>query len=209
MNIINENEYWNSYYQTSDAPESPSRFAMFVAEYLSTDESLLELGCGNGRDAVYFHKQGLRVTAMDKSGEAIKRVITREPGIQGISFEMDQLPGEFKPVFDHVYSRFSIHSINDEQQAQTLKGIKAVLRPSGTLWIEARCIDDEMFEKGTPAGRNAYIYQDHYRRFLVLDEIIGDLAALGFDLIYAEKSRNFAPHKDENPVVIRVRAVKK
>ena len=208
MNKVDDNKYWDKYYRIDDVPKTPSNFAVFVAEHVNTGESLLDLGCGNGRDAVYFQGLDINVTALDKSVEAINCINIREPGIHTVVSEMDMLSIHFDAVFNHVYSRFSIHAISDEQQTQTFKEIYAVLQPHGSLWIEARCTEDELYGKGVSAGRNAYIYNDHYRRFLALDEIICELASIGFEIIYAEKARGFAPCKSEDPIVLRIRSIK-
>ena len=40
-------------------------------------KSILELGCGNGRDSFYFAKNGLNVTAIDASNAVIEKLQNR------------------------------------------------------------------------------------------------------------------------------------
>lgn len=49
-----DTEYWNRFYGEGKAVEKPSLFAQFALEQMQSGKSLLELGCGNGRDSVYF-----------------------------------------------------------------------------------------------------------------------------------------------------------
>ena len=49
-----DTEYWNKYYEKNSAPVEPSLFAKYVAEELQPGKTLLELGCGNGRDSLFF-----------------------------------------------------------------------------------------------------------------------------------------------------------
>ena len=57
------------------------------------------------------------------------------------------------------------------------------------------------------AGRNAYI-TDHYRRFIVPDEIRQKLESLGFSIQFFEEGQGFSIYKDDDPVLLRVMAKK-
>ena len=56
--------------------------------------------------------------------------------------------------------------------------------------------------------RNAFFYDNHYRRFLVLDELTEALRQAGFRIEYAREQTGFAPYGNDDPPVIRVVAVK-
>ena len=64
--------HWDEYYKQDDIPSFPSPFAEYVAEKLSAQKTILEVGCGNGRDAKFFASQGHLVTGLDRSYEAIE-----------------------------------------------------------------------------------------------------------------------------------------
>lgn len=67
-----DREYWNSYYKSIEGKKvEPSNFAVYVEEMLPQDAHLLELGCGNGRDSLYFLSKGHDVIAVDGSDAAI------------------------------------------------------------------------------------------------------------------------------------------
>ena len=50
---------------------------------------LLELGAGNGGLSRYLAARGARVTAVDSAERAMERLGTREPGIETLSFDLD------------------------------------------------------------------------------------------------------------------------
>src|SRR5256885_1585218 len=77
------NNYWSEYYVREDAPEIPSQFAVFVANELPNLKSILEIGCGNGRDALFFLQTGRRVVALDASDKAIETCRRRLTAIGG------------------------------------------------------------------------------------------------------------------------------
>ncbi len=49
-----DKKYWNEYYKKDNAPKQPSYFAMNIVYMLKPNKKMLELGCGNGRDSVFF-----------------------------------------------------------------------------------------------------------------------------------------------------------
>ena len=64
--------HWDEYYQKDNAPSFPSPFAEYVANKLNTQQNILEIGCGNGRDSKFFSSKGHHVTGLDRSGTAIE-----------------------------------------------------------------------------------------------------------------------------------------
>jgi len=76
------------------------------------------------------------------------------------------------------------------------------------LFIETRSVHDGKYGMGKEIEKNAYIYDGHYRRFIVLEELVKRLRNIGFSIIEQEESDQFAPQKGENAVCIRVVARK-
>ena len=58
--------FWENYYSNHQIPTDESFFARFVIPFLNEGDTLFEIGCGNGRDSVFFAKQGMKVTAFDQ-----------------------------------------------------------------------------------------------------------------------------------------------
>lgn len=208
-NPIDNREYWDRYYQNRVCPETPSPFAQYVATLVAQGKHLVELGCGNGRDAVYFAHQGLQVTALDLSQQAIDNLNAQNvPGAQFICGDFITAPCHTPGGYDYAYSRFTIHAINDKQQYLLLRAMMEALRPGGKFFIEVRSVHDPLFGKGRALERNAFFYDNHYRRFIVLDELLAQLEELGYRIEYAKESTGFAPYGNDDPPVIRVVAVK-
>ncbi|MDY5509308.1 adenylyl-sulfate kinase [Dysosmobacter sp.] len=209
QNPVDNTVYWNQYYKNRVCATGPSPFAEYTATLVQPGKTLLELGCGNGRDAVYFAGRGLRVKAMDTSREAIDQL--RERNIENAEF----LCGDFvnsglhtPDSYDYAYSRFTIHSISRNQEQVLLRNVFRGLRSGGKFFIEVRSIHDPLFGKGKPVERNAFFYDNHYRRFIVLDELEESLARSGFLVEYAEERTGFAPYGNDDPPVIRIVAAK-
>ena len=79
----------------------------------------------------------------------------------------------------------------------------------GLFCIEARSIHDPLCGQGKEVGRNAYIGSSphsppHYRRFIILKELLDQLDALDFEVLFSGEKNGWAVYNNEDPVVIRV-----
>lgn len=206
---VDNTAYWNQYYKNQVCSEEPSPFAQYVATLVEPGKQMVELGCGNGRDAVFFASLGLRITALDMSQEAITQLRSRN--IANAEF----LCGDFvnsdvhqPDSYDYAYSRFTIHSINRNQEQVLLNNLFRGLYPGGKLFIEVRSVKDPLFGKGKQVEHNAFFYDNHYRRFIELNEFVESLEQRGFWVEYAQERTGFAPYGNDDPPVIRIVAVK-
>ena len=70
-----DKKYWNAYYEIKKQIDYPSSFANFCfdKEYLKKDMNVVEIGCGDGRDAKFFASKGISVHAIDQSKTVIQR----------------------------------------------------------------------------------------------------------------------------------------
>ena len=103
----------------------------------------------------------------------------------------------------HIYSRFTLHSVNLEQEIRTLKWAYRALKERGLFYIEIRSIHDELFGKGEALTDNSFV-TDHYRRFVEFDSFVSRLESAGFKVLYKLQSKGLAVYKSEDPIVIRV-----
>lgn len=202
-------EHWNGYYKGTNLIFEPSNFAISVAKEFDKFVNILEIGCGNGRDAVYFAKSGNKVMALDPSIEAINLCQTKY-NVDSVQFMISKLPeieSFYNSTFDVIYSRFCFHAMTDEEEMDNLKAAYKVLKPSGRIFIECRSINDPLSRKGEVISPTERIY-GHYRRFIVMDEMKRRMANIGFKIDHAIESNNLAVLEEDNPVIIRIYARK-
>ena len=81
-------------------------------------------------------------------------------------------------------------------------------KSGGKFFIEVRCTADSKFEKGEKVEPNAFILDGHYRRFVVMEELLSELIETGFHVKYAEQEKGFAPFNGDDSEIIRIVAVK-
>ena len=201
--------YWKKYYETNRIGEEPSQFAKYIlTKYLDqTDVHLLELGCGNGRDSIFFAENGVNVNAVDQIEDQILFLKQKFKSVDNLDFYCgDFTTLNFGESYDIIYSRFTLHSINYKEQVRVLDWAFKHLSDNGLFCIEVRGKKNELYGKGEAVADeiDAYIYDQHYRRFIELGQLTNDLVRLGFKVEFAEEGPGFAPYEGSDETFIRV-----
>ena len=195
-------DYWQSVYVSAAVPTHPSQFALFVQSWLcSTNATIIEVGCGNGRDSRFFHGVGHDVVVTDQViceelseyASSNTRFAAVEANIEDAAESLQELVDFNKPVV--VYSRFFQHAIPEEVQQAQLASFSKVLNKDSILFFEFRLDGDKDMPKefGT----------SHYRRFQSSDEFIETLSDNNFACGYSCEGQGYARYKSEDPQVGR------
>jgi len=100
--------------------------------------SILDVGCGTGENALFFARRGHAVTGADflERPIALARRKAAERGIAATFVVKDALQlEEWNERFDNVIDSGLFHVFSDEDRARYVRGLGAVLKPGGRLWM--------------------------------------------------------------------------
>ena len=134
------NEVKSAYNEIAE-PFSHSRHAIWpellpILDYIKDGDSILDLGCGNGRILKLFNAKLINYTGLDPSDKLI--ALAKELHPNGGLFMVggaDKLPFP-DASFDHILMIAVLHHIPDRAFRQrVLLEIKRVLRPGGMLFL--------------------------------------------------------------------------
>lgn len=115
----------------SDAP-SPIIWEIMERYGIAADRNILEIGCGEGRDALYLLKNGYDVLASDISQEAIRYCREKAPLYRDRFIQLDVCKDDFPKTFDLIYSIAVIHMlVEQDDRDRFLTFIREHLRPGG------------------------------------------------------------------------------
>ncbi len=110
---------------------------------------VLDLGCGEGKNALYFAERGAEVVGIDISRVAIEsaRQSAREAGLSGLaSFTVGSM-GEVLPYtdesFDIALDVTSSNALSTEERFVYLSEVSRVLKSGGRLFVRALCKDGD------------------------------------------------------------------
>ena len=112
---------------------SPSDFALEVARLIRPGDYVLDLGCGEGRDSVFFAELGAVVTGVDVSAEGLAKA-KRLAGARGV--RVSWWPGSITEtlppgLFDLIFSCGSIHYVPRAERGALFARLKALTRAGG------------------------------------------------------------------------------
>ena len=201
--------HWDEYYKKDNIPDYPSPFAEYVANKLSNQQTILEVGCGNGRDAKFLASQGHLVTGLDRSGEAIE-LCKKLYSVESLEFffgTITDIAKINKKKYGLIYSRFVIHAMSLDEEIKMLNMSHKLLNKDGQFFVECRSINDPLSRKGDILSNTERI-EGHYRRFIILEEFKQRLVQVGFKIIKTIESNGLAKFGKDDPVVIRIHAIK-
>jgi tetratricopeptide (TPR) repeat protein/SAM-dependent methyltransferase len=198
--------YWRQFYREHRV-DGASSFATFVAGRLPAGCTLIDVGCGSGRDSLYFAQRGHTVVGVDRSAEAVGRAreACQEARVEGARFEQldassrqdivrflsqDWLSGEAV-----VYLRFFLHSVEESTEDTLISALVDALPGGFRLCAEFRTTQDGSLPK---------VYGDHYRRYIDEEGLAEKLRGLGFEIEHLEAGRGFSPYEGEDPHLARI-----
>lgn len=170
---------WDKVYSNDSAffGESPSDFALKCYSDFKKYEikRLLELGCGQGRDTIFFASNGLDVHAIDSSKIAIENINQKIRGkntsLHLRHFEARQALPFDTSYFDAVYSHmFYNMRFTDEELSYLFKESSRVLK-NGLLYFSVRSDRDVLYNKGKKIDNNIYEINGFQIRFFTKIQI--------------------------------------
>jgi SAM-dependent methyltransferase len=199
--------YWDGFYATKadKVPSEPSAFARWVAERDDPPSSLVDIGSGTGRDALWLASQGIEVLGCDYSPVAVRYASAHaeERGCSATFRQLDlydlremlsvgALLGH-EATRDAVYARFLVHALEDAGRLNLWRFSRSVLsRTAGRVFLEFR------------TEATTHEFGEHFRHFVDAEVVCSELTSYGFDIEHCEDRHGLAVYKGEDPRVCRI-----
>ena len=173
---------WNKVYDKDSSffGEEPSRFALLCYQRMKRYDikRLLELGCGQGRDSIFFASNGIDVKTFDYSEVAINAVVKQAqvhtlPISAVVHNAKTRLPyqdQEFEAVYSHML--FSMN-FTHEELAFLFNEVKRVLKLGGFHFFSVRSDKDKFYGKGRQVSGGVYDVNGFEIRFFSKKDIMG------------------------------------
>lgn len=165
---MNEEEYWKTTWDNRELEEA-NDFARRSFSQIKDEnfKTLLDLGCGDGRDSLFFASEGLNVTSVDFSESGIKKLneLSKEKGLSINAIQTNIIKINFpNNSFDVIYAHLSIHYFNDEITTQIFEKLSRILKKGGLIFIKCKSVEDALYKKGEEIEKDMY-KKGHIRHF--------------------------------------------
>lgn len=191
----NQLNYWDNFYQNESPPSSPSSFGEYIIPYIKgTYKTLLDIGCGNGRDSLFFKNNGFDVISIDSS---------KSPNFLGDSdkfYKVDINNINFK--VDIYYARFFIHAIKENTLDSFIENLYKLMSKKSKFIFETRSTKGITNLEKKETNFKSSIGEKHFRMLYSIDYLRNKFEEK-FKIDHLIETNNVAKYKNDNPYVIR------
>jgi len=172
---------------------NPSLFAQEFVEELKDNKlsKILEVGCGNGRDSIFFSRAGMNVTAIDVSPSAIELAQSNaaKEEITNIRFMVANV--EELPFTDNEFeSLFTLSVIHSTNLKKTISQIARVVRKGGLVFIYLYA--------------NTEYVNGKVENHITVDDFINLLQENGLEILdfYSEQEKEFDEFGEKHNILV-------
>lgn len=191
--------YWNKKFEKKDhygPVHTPfaEECSAFLKQQNFQGKKLLDLGCGQGQDALFWANNGYEVTALDYSEQALDSITDNR--IKKVKEDMRNIKHLGDDSFDLIYSSFSLHFFKSEELNKIFSEIYRILKSGGLLMFIAKNKKDKYYGKGERIDDETFVYHDILRYFFtepILKKLLQRYKIMQF-------KENSIFHKSELPI---------
>lgn len=159
-------DFWNKFPRT------------FLNRFIElSNGSVLDVGCGPGRDGLILQDAGLNVVCLDASQSMVD--LAKERGLNALVGDLMKLPFA-DASFDSVWAYTSLLHVSKVDVAQAFHEIHRVLKPGGIFGLGLIEGDGEIYRQ-TEKVTSPRLFS-----FYQKDEVEKHLAEHGFEIEYFE-----------------------
>ena len=202
------NNYWNKFYKNKKILNKlnfPSQFAVFSLSEKQNESTVIEIGCGNGRDSFFFSKYFKNIYAFDKSDNAIKYNRNNYEKIKNLNFYRYDINEHFEfskliKLKKILYARFFLHTLNNDEILKFINLSSMLVNKNEKVFLEYRVLEDK---------NNKKIFKNHLKNYLNPNKIAKLFKIHSFKLDYNVVGQGFAKYGAEDPFIARQIFIKK
>jgi SAM-dependent methyltransferase len=178
----NTKRNWNTLYQEAECVwgTQPDHLLLKYAPQIP-DGAVLDLGVGEGRNALFFAMKGHKVHGIDISQAAVEKCLerARQAGLS-MTCEVDNLINvKIEPVSQAlIVSTMTLQCVKKSESAKIISRMKQGVMPGGMVYITVFSTEDPSYEKLKQTQKEVepdtfYIeHNDSYRHFFTKDELL-------------------------------------
>jgi tellurite methyltransferase len=141
--------------------KKPSALCHKILEMMPPEKPLkvLDVGCGEGRNAVFFAKNGYEVTAFDLSPQGVEKtkLYADEIGVKIKAFQANLIKFRLEEKFDIIFSIAALHYIPLKARKEILDNYKKFTTEQG-LNVHSVFVNKPFIPKAPDAQETAHLW---------------------------------------------------
>lgn len=184
--------------------EDPRELAIAAIKYIKKFKpnkgilNILDVGCGNGRDAFYFSDNiKCRILGIDISEDAIEIALNKAKKVQkeNVNFQMCNFLDFNNGKYDIIFCSGVYHFLKKDERIEFRKKITRMLKSKGLMFLSTLSVGDSYyFRKGTSIREesHSFLYEYSvgkrvYLHFCTREELTKDFTFLDIKELFEHK----------------------
>jgi len=138
---------------------------MHLQQYLSTNDviTMIDLGCGFGRDVLHFTTMGHSVLGVDYSVKMLEHARTLAPKAHYLNMDMRDLGNVLvDESVDGVWASASLTHLPKCEVLDVLKGLHAAVKVGGVLYLSVKMVNDDKIVPDTENTGEVFEADERY-----------------------------------------------
>ncbi len=189
--------YWSDMYSRPNVfGTGPTKLAKMANDLIHDNsiKNILEIGCGQGRDCIFFAEKGYSVETFDISENAIRFVNkTKESfnlkNLNAIVHDVTE-PFSYPNIFfDFVYSNLALQFFNIDSLEKIFNNIYRVMKEESTILFSTKKKGDKYYDFGTKISEDAYEHKG-ITRYFYDKSILEHMFEQQFEILHFDDDRH-------------------
>jgi SAM-dependent methyltransferase len=162
--------------------------------------NILDAGCGEGRNTIYFLNEGYKIFGVDSNPIAIQmariyaQTIQKDYDIFRFQTSLIEHIPFHQGAFEVVISSAVLHFANSESHFLIMmEELMRVLKPGGIFFLRMTTDQGNMEEKSPHLGDGVYLLPDGSERFLLTESLEKEIVSK-YKLQYLEPAKSVLVH---------------
>ena len=172
------------------------KFSKIFLKLLPERATILDLGCGPGRDAKYFSLEGYEVIGVDFSGNMLKIARKIAPNANFLKQDLRKINFPANSFYG-IWCSFTILHLERDELPRLLKLLEKVLKKNGILFIATKLGEGEQILKEN-LDTSLAIFETYFSK----KEIETLLKGVGFKLLLTDSGFYDRFESDDNILVV-------
>ncbi len=166
-----------------------------LKERFSKEMRILDAGCGEGRNSIYFLNQGYQIFGVDQEDLAIQylryvaKSINTDYDLHRFQAGKIQELAFHDGAFDAVICSAVLHfAESGEDFYKMISEIQRVLKTGGIFWFRMCTAFSDILSQSKALGNDRYLLPDESERFVLTPDDLKKLLSLGFETLEVPKT---------------------